>query len=30
MTTEYEAVTESEWKDLATTEITHQIGRAHV
>ena len=23
MTTEYEAVTESEWKDLATTEITH-------
>lgn len=23
MTTEYEAITESEWKDLATTEITH-------
>ena len=23
MTTEYEATTESEWKDLATTEITH-------
>ena len=23
MTTEYEAVTESEWKDLATTEVTH-------
>ena len=23
MTTEYEAVTESDWKDLATTEITH-------
>ena len=23
MTTEYEAVAESEWKDLATTEITH-------
>ena len=23
MTTEYEAITESEWKDLATTETTH-------
>lgn len=23
MTTEYEAIAESEWKDLATTEITH-------
>ena len=23
MTTGYEAITESEWKDLATTEITH-------
>ena len=23
MTTEYEAITESEWKTLATTEITH-------